>query len=279
MVRPGPLMTVQDLGRAGFAELGVPGSGAADVRSFTLANRLVGNPEGAAALELTFGGACLRFTEPAWIAVTGAPAPWTLDGRPQGRDAPCFVPSGATVDFGVPPRGLRTYVAVRGGIAVEPVLGSRATDLLSGLGPLPPGAGARLPVGVPEGAFPEVDVAAVAEPASDPVLRVVPGPRDDWFPPEALRLLTSSRYEVTPRSNRVGVRLDGPALTRSREGELPSEGMVTGALQVPPDGLPILFLADHPTTGGYPVIAVVVTADLPLAGQLRPGDRPRFHLA
>jgi len=194
-------------------------------------------------------------------------------------NAPCFVAAGATVDVGVPPRGLRSYLAVRGGVAVEPVLGSRATDLLSGLGPPPLAPGARLPVGEPAGDFPGVDVAAVPEPPADPVLRVVPGPRDDWFAPGALALLTGSPYEVTAQSNRVGVRLSGPALTRAREGELPSEGMVTGALQLPPSGQPILFLADHPTTGGYPVLAVVTTPDLPLAAQLRPGDHVRFRLA
>ncbi|GAA2730371.1 biotin-dependent carboxyltransferase family protein [Actinocorallia aurantiaca] len=279
VLRSGPLTTVQDLGRPGLAALGVPVSGAADAASLTLANRLVGNPEDAAALELTFGGASLRFTRPSWIALTGAPAPWTLDGRPSPVNAPCFVAAGATVDVGVPPPGLRSYLAVRGGVAVEPVLGSRATDLLSGLGPPPLAPGARLPVGEPAGDFPGVDVAAVPGPPADPVLRVVPGPRDDWFAPGALALLTGSPYEVTAQSNRVGVRLSGPALTRAREGELPSEGMVTGALQLPPSGQPILFLADHPTTGGYPVLAVVTTPDLPLAAQLRPGDHVRFRLA
>lgn len=279
VLRPGPLTTVQDLGRPGLAALGVPVSGAADAAGLTLANRLVGNPEDAAALEMTFGGAALRFTRPAWIAVTGAPAPWRLDGRPCPVNAPCFAPAGATVEIGVPPRGLRTYLAVRGGIAVDPVLGSRATDLLSGLGPPPLAPGTRLPVGEPAGEFPGVDVAPVPGPPADPVLRVVPGPRDDWFAPDALALLTGSAYEVTPQSNRVGVRLSGPALTRVRDGELPSEGMVTGALQLPPNGQPILFLTDHPTTGGYPVLAVVTTSDLPLAAQLRPGDRVRFRLA
>lgn len=279
VVRPGPLATVQDAGRPGRAELGVPVSGAADAVAFGLANRLVGNVAGAAALELTFGGALLRFGRSAWIAVTGAPAPWTLDGRPSPLNAPCFVPAGASVEVGFPDRGLRTYLAVRGGIDVEPVLGSRATDLLSGLGPPPLAPGTRLPVGEAAGEFPRVDVAPVPEPPVEPVLRVLPGPRDDWFAADALALLTGSRYEATAQSNRVGVRLAGPALTRVREGELPSEGMVTGALQVPPEGRPILFLTDHPTTGGYPVLAVVVTRDLPLAAQLRPGDHVRFRLA
>lgn len=179
--------------------------------------------------------------------------------------------------LGHPTRGLRSYLAVRGGVDVEPVLGSRSTDLLSGVGPAPLTNGIRLPVGNAAGEFPDVDIAATAELLDEPVLRVIPGPRDDWFEPSALHTLVSTPYTVTPKSNRVGVRLKGPSLRRSRDGELLSEGMVTGALQVPPDGQPILFLADHPTTGGYPVIAVVHSADHHLAAQLRPGQTVRFR--
>ncbi|MDX6739903.1 biotin-dependent carboxyltransferase family protein [Actinocorallia sp. A-T 12471] len=275
----GALTTVQDLGRAGLAHLGVPKAGAADTESLALANRLVGNPEDAAGLELTFGGARLRFVRPAWVAVTGAPVDWAVDGRGQGCLGPCFVPGGAVVRFGTPERGLRSYLAVRGGIAVPEVLGSRSTDLLSGLGPVPLAEGMTLPVGRIVGAFAGVDVAPRPALPAAPVLAVVPGPRADWFTADALRTLFDARYEVTDRSNRVGVRLDGPPLERARAGELPSEGMVTGALQVPPDGKPILFLADHPTTGGYPVIAVVAEADLGQAAQLRPGDGVRFRRA
>jgi biotin-dependent carboxylase-like uncharacterized protein len=249
----------------------VPHSGAADQVSLRLANRLAGNPEDAAGLELTFGGAALRFESAAWIAVTGAALP---AGR-AGMNAPCHIPAGAVVEFGTPSAGVRTYVAVRGGIDVPPVLGSRSADLLSGLGPAPLSAGDRLPVGLPTGTI-SVDVAPGFEPEAEPVLRITPGPRDDWF--EALTPLVGGVYEVTTKSNRVGVRLDGPALTRRREGELASEGMVTGALQVPPNGLPIVFLADHPTTGGYPVAAVLASADIPRAAQLRPGQRVRFRL-
>jgi biotin-dependent carboxylase-like uncharacterized protein len=271
VVRPGPLATVQDLGRPGYAHLGVPHSGAADTASLRLANRLVGNDEGAAAIELTFGGAALRFLDPAWVAVTGAPMPGTEP------NAPRHVPGGTLVGFGAPTAGVRSYVAVRGGIDVPPVLGSRSADLLSGLGPAPLVAGDRLPVGDTRGLPPIlVDVAPVSAVEEEPVLRVLPGPRDDWFSPEALSVLTGSSYRVTAESNRIGVRLSGPPLTRARDGELPSEGMVTGALQVPPDGAPIVFLADHPTTGGYPVIAVLVAPDIPRAAQLRPGARVRF---
>ncbi|WP_197016589.1 biotin-dependent carboxyltransferase family protein [Actinomadura viridis] len=279
VVRPGPLATVQDLGRPGFAHLGVPGSGAADRPSMRLANRLVGNAEDAAAFEFTLGGGALRFPHRAWIAVAGAPLPVHVDGRPCGMNAPCHVPAGAVVELGLPARGLRSYLAVRGGLAVEATLGSRSTDLLSGLGPAPLAPGDRLPVG-PSAELDHIHVDVAPSPAlrEVPVLRVLPGPRDDWFTAGALATLTTRPYEVTSESNRVGVRLDGPVLARAREGETSSEGMVTGALQVPPSGLPILFLTDHPTTGGYPVIAVVASADLPAAAQLRPGQRIRFRV-
>ncbi|MBE1537950.1 5-oxoprolinase subunit C family protein [Actinomadura algeriensis] len=279
VVRPGPLATVQDLGRPGLAHLGVPRSGAADERALRLANRLVGNPEGAAGVELTLGGAVLRFHRAAWVAVTGAAVPLRIEGRAHGTNAPCHVPSGAVVEFGVPASGLRSYLAVRGGVEVGKVLGSRSADLLSGLGPAPLKADDRLPLGPVTGLDPiTVDIAPGASMPETPVLRVLPGPRDGWFTPDALRTLTSAVYEVSPDSNRVGVRLDGPALQRSRQGELGSEGMVTGSVQVPPSGLPIVFLADHPTTGGYPVIAVLASVSVPDAAQLRPGRRVRFGL-
>ncbi|TNY34540.1 biotin-dependent carboxyltransferase family protein [Thermomonospora catenispora] len=279
VVRPGPLTTVQDLGRPGHAHLGVPCSGAADRPSLCLANRLVGNPEDAAGLEMTFGGAVLRFHRSGWAAVTGAPVPLRVGGRPAAMNAPCHVPAGACLEVGVPRIGVRSYLAVRGGLAVDPVLGSRSTDLLSGLGPAPLRGGDRLPVGrLPADAPILVDQAPVAPLPEEPVLRILPGPRDDWFTDDALGVLTTERYEVTAESNRVGIRLTGRPLRRAREGELPSEGMVTGALQVPPNGMPIIFLADHPTTGGYPVIAVLAGRDLPVAAQLRPGQKVRFRL-
>ncbi|MBB5084460.1 5-oxoprolinase subunit C family protein [Nonomuraea endophytica] len=284
VIKPGPYATVQDLGRPGYAHLGVPYSGAADTTALRLANRLVGNPEGHAGIELTFGGASLAFPAGAWVAVTGAPCPLISAGAGMtvpvraGMGAPFWVPAGGELRFGTPARGLRTYVAVRGGIAVEPVLGSRSTDSLSGLGPAVLRPGTVLPVGPVDGlAEISVDVAPLREPGPA-VLRVVPGPRDDWFVPGALKELCGRPYEVTQDSNRVGVRLSGPVLERARQGELPSEGMVAGAVQVPPSGQPIIFLADHPPTGGYPVIAVLSAADLSTAAQLRPGDTTRFTL-
>ncbi|WP_336213512.1 biotin-dependent carboxyltransferase family protein [Nonomuraea sp. LPB2021202275-12-8] len=277
VLAPGPLATVQDLGRHGHAHLGVPSSGAADAGSLRLANRLVGNSEGLAGVELTFGLARLRFLAGAWVALAGAPCPVSSGtARGAGMGAPFWVPEGGEVRLGAPSWGLRTYLAVRGGIAVEPVLGSRSTDSLSGLGPPPLRAGTVLPVGSPTGAGGiHVDLAPPRGPRPA-VLRVLPGPRDDWFVPGALASMCAGPYEVSQDSNRVGVRLRGPGLARAKEGELPSEGMVTGAVQVPPSGEPIVFLTDHPPTGGYPVIAVVSEADLAVAAQLRPGDEVRF---
>jgi biotin-dependent carboxylase-like uncharacterized protein len=275
----GPLATVQDRGRAGWAAVGVPASGAADRVAADLANRLVGNRAEAATVEVTAGGLRVRAARTVLVAVTGAPAPVTVDGRAAPANAPLTLPAGAELAMGAPPVGLRSYLAVRGGIDVPPVLGSRSTDLLSGLGPGRLAAGDRLPVGDLVADEPVVDVAPVRGPTARPVLRVLPGPRRDWLTPAAWALLVDAEWTVSADSNRVGLRLTGPRLERAGAGELPSEGLVPGAVQVPPDGAPVLFLTDHPVTGGYPVLAVVVTADLPVAAQLRPGDPLRFRAA
>ncbi|MFD0313666.1 5-oxoprolinase subunit C family protein [Streptomyces flavalbus] len=276
VVRPGALTTVQDLGRPGHAHLGVPRSGALDAPAAALVNRLVGNPREAAVLETTVNGCAVRPRSTVTVAVGGAPCPVTVDGRPVAWGAPVRVSAGALLDVGAAVSGVRSYVAFSGGIAVEPVLGSRSTDLLSGLGPAPLTDGAVLPLGQATGPHARVDVAPQPGPAPELLLRVTPGPRDDWFTPDALRTLTTRAYRVSPASNRVGLRTEGPVLERARPGELPSEGMVLGAVQVPPDGRPVVFLADHPTTGGYPVIAVVRAADLSAAAQARPGTPVRF---
>jgi KipI family sensor histidine kinase inhibitor len=308
VVRPGPLATVQDLGRPGFAAVGVPGSGAADIPSLVQANLLAGNPAGAAGLELTLGRAALRCSGPCTLAVGGAPASVTVRTDPgpssQVRFGAAFdVPDGGLVSIGPPDTGLRSYVAVKGGIATPAVLGSRSADLLSGIGG-PLRAGAILPVGDPAtarardrarapagdpakaghgqrppvGSEPGIGVPQARVPARGQVtsLRILAGPRQDWFRADALATLCGSAYTVSPASNRTGLRLDGPVVTRSGDAELPSEGLVTGSLQVPPDGRPILLLADHPTVGGYPVLAVLASADIGLAAQLRPGDQIRF---
>lgn len=276
----GPLATVQDLGRTGMGDIGVGVSGAADRGALRLANRLVGNPEEAAGIESTLGGLALCARRGITVAVTGADCPVAVDGREAAVNTVLRVPAGSELTTGTPESGSRAYLAVRGGVDVEPVLGSRSTDTLSGLGPDPLRTGDLLPVGAPTEDFPVVDAAPVPGPqAGDLVLTVVPGPRADWFTEDALSTLLGGTYRVTPRSDRVGMRLDGPLLERARAGELPSEGMVPGALQVPPAGEPTLFLADHPVTGGYPVIAVVRSADVDRAAQARPGQRLRFRTA
>ncbi|MDO0928689.1 biotin-dependent carboxyltransferase family protein [Streptomyces sp. TG1A-8] len=274
--RAGALTTVQDRGRPGYAHLGVPRSGALDPPAAALVNRLAGNRPDAAVLETTLTGCALRPRSAVTVAVGGAPCPVTVGGRPAAWGAPVVVPAGELLEVGAAVAGVRSYVAVRGGIAVEPVLGSRATDLLSGLGPAPLGDGTVLPLGTPAGPAAHVDVAPQPAPPAELVLRVTLGPRDDWFTARAVRDLTTRTYRVSSASNRIGLRTEGPVLERARPGELASEGMVLGAVQVPLDGRPVVFLADHPTTGGYPVIAVVRAADLPTAAQALPGTPVRF---
>jgi biotin-dependent carboxylase-like uncharacterized protein len=266
VIDPGPLTTIQDLGRPGWAHLGVPPSGAADPALLAEANALAGNSDDAAALEATLVGPTLRALVPGTVAVAGT----------RGSDGTHALGAGDVLDTG-PTAGARAYIAVSGGIGVEPTLGSRSTDLLTGLGPPPLARGDRLRArsAAPTAATPRHDRAT----PSDGPFRLHPGPRDDWFTPQALELLRTATWRVTTSANRVGIRLGGPPLERTRDDELLSEGLVTGALQVPPNGLPILLLNDHPTTGGYPVIAVLSTRDLPRAGQLKPGDELRFTLA
>ncbi|MFI2643794.1 biotin-dependent carboxyltransferase family protein [Streptomyces sp. NPDC018610] len=276
VVRAGALTTVQDEGRPGHAHLGVPRSGALDAPAAALVNRLVGNPRGAAVLETTLDGCALRPRSEVTVAVAGAHCSVRLDGRPAAWGAPVRVPAGSLLEVGAAVRGVRGYVGVAGGVAVEPVLGSRSTDLLSGLGPSPLRDGTVLPLGRPAAAPGRVDVAPQPRPPAELVLRIALGPRDDWFTATALRVLASRPYRVSSASNRIGLRTEGPALERARPGELPSEGMVLGAVQVPPDGRPVVFLADHPTTGGYPVIGVVHVADLAAAAQAAPGVPVRF---
>ncbi|KNB49972.1 biotin-dependent carboxyltransferase family protein [Streptomyces caatingaensis] len=278
VVRAGALTTVQDLGRPGHAHLGVPRSGALDRPAHLLANRLVGNPDGLATLETTVNGCAVCVSSAVTAAVTGAPCPVRADGRPVAWGAPVRLPAGAVLDVGAATAGLRSYVAFAGGVDVPPVLGSRSRDLLSGLGPEPLADGVVLPLGSPCGPPATADaVRRPGPPRGELVLPLVPGPRDDWFAPGALAALAGGRFRVSAASNRIGLRTEGPALERVVAGELPSEGMVLGAVQVPPDGRPVVFLADHPTTGGYPVIGVVDgAAALAEAGQAGPGVRVRF---
>ncbi|MGZ3141851.1 5-oxoprolinase subunit C family protein [Lentzea chajnantorensis] len=273
IVRTGPQALVQDLGRPGNAHLGVPPSGAVDPHSLRLANRLVGNDETAAGLELLLGGLHLEAHSSCTVAITGPAVEVRVDGRLADSHQPVHLPANATLVIGTPQTGLRTYLAVSGGIDARAELGSRSTDLLSGIGPEPLRDNDVLELGAPNPAT----GADVVPPFHAPQTITVPvllGPRDDWFEDAETQLRRGS-WTVSDRGNRVGVRLRGTVLNR-RDGEIPSEGMITGAVQVPPDGQPVVFLNDHPTTGGYPVIGVVDSAHLRFLGQARPGTTVRF---
>ncbi len=276
----GPRALLQDLGRPGQSGLGVGRSGAADRGALRLANRLVANDEAAAGIEVTMGGLRVRALRDLTVAVTGPPAPVRVSGRPVGSHAPITVRRDQTLELGIPAEGLRNYVAVRGGIVAPTLFGSVSTDTMSGIGPPPLSTGDELAVGDAPTDQPVVDVAPIAPPGPAR-LRVLLGPRDDWFTDPSV--LGDGRWQVSDDSDRVGLRLvrpggDGALLRRSDNAELPSEGVVRGALQVPRGGEPVLFLADHPVTGGYPVVGVVLDADCDRAAQLRPGDPVSFRL-
>lgn len=273
--------TVQDLGRPGLEALGVPAGGPADPEGFFWANRLAANPPQAAALEATLTGLAVRLTVGTWVATTGA---WhvSVDGQPRPPWAGFWLPAGALLrlrDFS----GARAYLAVAGGIAVEPVLGSRSTNLLSGFGG---GTGRALEAGdrLPFCAVPPPEAPGRVWRHPDPprlpaviTLRLIWGPRHYRFADTAFARLLSSEYRVSPHSDRVGIRLEGPALPAVPDhGRQPSEAMPVGGLQVPPDGRPILLMPDRGTTGGYPLLACVASMDFARLGQLRPGHRVRF---
>ena len=297
IVSPGLQSLIQDLGRHGHSGLGVSAAGALDRASLRRANRLVGNAPSAAAVETVAGGLTVQAVGDQVLAVTGAPSELTIESPDDSNDVdfgdagspwrtvpmatPFALLDGETLTIGAPESGFRSYLAVRGGVDTAPVLGSRSTDTMSGIGPAPLAAGQLLAAGG------EAESGVVGHPELQPefpgtgvtVLDVVPGPRADWFDQPALDSFTAQDWEVKPQSNRVGMRLQGTPLQRTRQGELASEGTVAGALQVPPEGLPVLFLADHPITGGYPVIAVVVDSQLDRAAQVPIGGKIRFRWA
>lgn len=284
IIQPGLQLLVQDSGRSGWAALGVPSAGAADRAALAEANRLVGNRLDAAALELVGGGARLRFSGHAVIALTGALVEAeTADASVPFSEA-FAVDDGETVIIGPAQDGLRTVIGIRGGIDTPAALGSLSSDTLGGLGPEPLRTGSRLslhgPAKAPSPVAPPAGPRLSLPCAGDVVtLRITLGPRDDWFDAASVALLAEQEWDVSARSDRVGLRLQGAAaLQRMSPGELDSEGMVRGALQVPPDGQPVLFMPDHPVTGGYPVIAAVIDQDLDLTAQLPPGARIRFSL-
>ena len=287
-VRATGLLTVfQDLGRHGQARQGVSASGAMDQAALKAANRLVGNASNAAALETVGGGLQLRSVGDNVVAVTGADAVLTLttaDGQRWSvpRYEPVALADGDMLAVGQPTAGARCYVAVRGGFAEAPVMGSCATDTLAHVGPAPVAVGDWLAVQPAPAtsvvAAPELPPADLPTLEQEVVLDVVMGPRTDWFTPEAIARFAAQRWQVTPQSNRVGLRLAGEMpLDRAITGELPSEGTALGALQVPPSGQPVLFLADHPLTGGYPVIGCVAPYHLDRAGQIPVGAWLRFN--
>ncbi|MCH9729357.1 MAG: 5-oxoprolinase/urea amidolyase family protein [Actinomycetia bacterium] len=278
ILQTGPLALVEDLGRPGLSHLGVGRSGAADRRSHALANRLVANTDDRATVEVTLGGLTARVRGgDVGIAVTGADVDPAVNGVPFGTNSFHYVRDGEVISLGAPRTGLRSYLAVRGGLDVAPVLGSRSYDVMSAIGPPPLKPGDVLPVGDHGDIFPELDQAPVAPIVGNVLaLRVVPGPREDWFvDPD---VLVRTNWQVTNRSDRVGMRLVGsPLQYRTPERQLPSEGATRGAIQVPPNGFPVILGPDHPVTGGYPVVGVVIDGDIDRAAQARAGQTVRLH--
>jgi antagonist of KipI len=282
VIKPGMLTTVQDLGRWGLQARGVPVAGPMDPVSHRMANALAGNDPRAATLEVTLLGPELEFEDERGVAVCGAAFELTVDGRSQATETRFAVAAGSRLRFGTRLRGARAYVAVAGGIDVPLTLGSRATHLVSRMGGIEGRAlktGDRLPLG-------RVDRLAIGNGVSGfsrtaardgaALIRVLPGPQADYFAPDALAVLQSAPYVVGAQSDRMGFRLEGPPLTHARGADIISDATPLGVLQVPASGQPILLMADRQTTGGYPKIATMISADVGAAGQLGPGDRVRF---
>jgi len=284
---------LQDAGRIGFGNLGVGVAGAADPLAFRQANRLVGNHRETAVIENLGSRITLEASEDQVLAHCGAQASlWITPAeddpirtpRQVLSNAPFALLHGERLSVEPDGSGLRSYLAVRGEIAIEPILGSLSTDTLSGVGPEPLAAGTFIPVKQPDIGHivgnPQPSTLPIADEQDVYQLKIIAGPRTDWFSDAGLAQLTAQIWNVTSESNRVGIRLDteDQPLQRTKSGELASEGVARGSLQVPPSGLPVLFLADHPVTGGYPVIATVTTDDLSAAAQLPPGSKIRFVL-
>jgi antagonist of KipI len=278
----GLFTTVQDLGREGFGPLAVSASGAADPISLRLGNRLVGNAEGEAGLEMTLLGGTFLFPDGAILALTGSDFGATLDGKPVGLWTPVEASPGQVLRLGPTRTGARCYLCVRGGIAVKLFLGRASTHTLSGLGGHEGRAlrkGDMLKIGEANGSYRKRALAAKAFEGLSPrkVLRVTPGPQSDWFPDSAQQIFYGNAYRVAEESNRMGLRLEGAAIPAPAGGRMISEGIALGAIQVPDGGLPIILFVEQQTTGGYPKIANVISADLHSLGQLRPRDEIRFE--
>ena len=281
ILRSGLLTTVQDLGRPGYAALGVPQAGAMDPFALRLANRLVGNPEHLAGIEFTLAGPEIRCDSDVWAAVTGSRFEATLDERAMAHAASFPIRRGQVLKIGRSLDGARGYLAVSGGIDAPAVLGSRSTFVAGGFGGLegrPLRGGDRLPLGrrPPDRGPRRIRAGALPAYAPEAELRVVAGPQEDAFSAAGRRSFYSSVYRISSRSDRMGLRLDGPAIEHERSVDPLPEGLAPGAVQVPADGQPILLAVDRPTTGGYPKIATVASADLWRVAQAKPGDRLRF---
>lgn len=279
---PGLFTTVQDLGREGFGPMGVSASGAADAVSLRIGNRLVGNSQGAAALEMTLVGGAFMFERAAVIAVTGADFGASFDGMALPMWTSILVPEGETVRFGASRSGARAYVCVQGGIAVEPFLGSASTHVLSGLGGFEGRAlrkGDRVELGATNSLFRKIAISPKALESLQPrrVIRVTDGPQSDWFGESSWETLCGNAFRITEQSNRMGIRLQGPPISLDASREMITEGVPLGAIQVPPSGQPIILFVEQQTTGGYPKIANVISVDLHSLGQLRPRDEIRFE--
>jgi biotin-dependent carboxylase-like uncharacterized protein len=279
---PGLLTTVQDLGREGFGALGVSPSGAADPITLRLGNRLVGNAEGAAALEMTLLGGSFQFPQGAFIALTGSDFGATLDGASLDLWASLEVKPGQTLRVGPTRSGARCYLCVGGGITVKPFLASASTHLLSGLGGHDGRAlrkGDVLHIGPATDPFRKRTVAPKVLELLSPrkVLRVTCGPQSDSFPASSQQLFYGSTYRVAEESNRMGLRLEGKPLAQAPSGEMITEGVSIGAIQITAGGLPIILFVEQQTTGGYAKIANVISADLHSLGQLRPRDEIQFE--
>lgn len=281
IVKAGMLTSVQDLGRWGLQARGVPVAGPMDEYSHRLANHLVGNDAAAAALEITLIGPEILALDDVRCAVAGAAFALSAGVESVGMHTPFVLRAGTSLRFGQRSRGTRATLAVRGGIAVPPVFGSRATSLVARLGAFngrPLRAGDVLPVGdaILPTTRPGPRIAELPLPAGGARLRVLKGPHEEMFTPGAYEALFGGRYTITPQSNRMGYRLDGPRLAHRRAADILSDATAIGSIQVPASGQPIVLMADRQTTGGYPKIATVISADLPLAGQLAPGDWVEF---
>jgi antagonist of KipI len=279
--RPGMLTTVQDLGRWGWQGFGVPVAGPMDAYSHRLANSLAGNDQDAAALEITLIGPELEADTDIVCVVAGARFKTTVNGVQINEGQPFVVPAGGRVNFGARLAGARATFAVRGGFDVPAIFGSRATSIVSRIGPFNGGplrAGDVLPIAQSGKVARPCEGTPLPLPAGGARVRIMRGPQDALFTPEAVEALCTSRFAITPQSNRMGYRLDGPLLRRAGDqADTLSDATPFGSIQVPASGTPILLMADRQTTGGYPRIATVISADLPVAGQLAPGDWIEFQ--